>query len=110
MKISQIKIRKFKDSETKLIGCASITIDELIAIHDIKLLQADKYFLAMPSRMDKKEVFRDVVHPIHSDMREYLQKLLFDAYFKCETTTIFKLKEGCEKELFDITIEDYEVV
>ena len=109
MVITQVRVRKLKDNETKLKGLAGITLDEMFAIHDIKLLESDQRFLAMPSRALKTNTFCDIVHPINAQVRELLERLLFAAYDRCEDYVKWKLKEGCDKPLFELTIDDYEV-
>ena len=111
MKITQIKVRRLADSQTKLKGVASIVIDNLIAIHDIKLLEAENNrFLAMPSKVNKQGNFNDVVHPINQQMRTILEDLLFGAFDLCNTTLVLQLKESLDKDLFSLTIQDYDII
>ncbi|MCH5206660.1 MAG: SpoVG family protein, partial [Oscillospiraceae bacterium] len=59
----------------------SITIDNAIAIHDIKLVQGDeRMFVAMPSRREDSGIFRDIIHPISSNVREEIEEKILDAY------------------------------
>lgn len=79
MKITYIKIRKiFADSSIKAI--ISITIDNCLAIHDIKVIQGkDRLFIAMPSRKDN-DIHRDIVHPISTEVRLKLESIILTAY------------------------------
>ncbi len=80
MEISDIKIRKTMH-EGRLRAVVSITIDNAIAIHDIKLVQGDeRMFVAMPSRREDSGVFRDIIHPISSNVREEIEKEILKAY------------------------------
>ncbi len=80
MEISDIKIRKTMH-EGRLRAVVSITIDNAIAIHDIKLVQGDeRMFVAMPSRREDSGVFRDIIHPISSNIREQIEEKILDAY------------------------------
>lgn len=80
MKITDIKVRKLLDSG-KLRGVISITLDDAFAVHDIKVIQGEnRLFVAMPSRRDEKGTFRDVVHPINSELRNELEAQILDAY------------------------------
>lgn len=82
MEISDIKIRKTMN-EGRLRAVVSITIDNAIAVHDIKLVQGDeRMFVAMPSRREDGGVFRDIIHPISSNAREKLEEEILDAYQK----------------------------
>lgn len=52
MDISDIKIRK-TIAEGRLRAIVSITFDDTLAVHDIKIVQGDeRLFVAMPSRKD----------------------------------------------------------
>ncbi len=64
MNITDIKFRKvFTEGNIKAI--VSVTIDDCIAIHEIKIVQGyDRLFAAMPSRKDSNNIYRDIVHPI----------------------------------------------
>lgn len=80
MNITDIKIRKIIP-EGRLRAIISITVDDMIAIHDIKVVQGDeRLFVAMPSRKDENGVFRDVVHPISPEARQYVENQILDAY------------------------------
>lgn len=80
MEISDIKIRKTMH-EGRLRAVVSITIDNAIAIHDIKLIQGDeRMFVAMPSRREDSGIFRDIIHPISSNVREEIEEKILDAY------------------------------
>lgn len=82
MQITDIKIRKFIN-ESRLRGVVSITLDNLIAIHDIKIVQGDeRLFVAMPSRRDENGVFRDIVHPVSSVSRNVLESTILEEYEK----------------------------
>ncbi len=80
MKITDIKIRKLLDSG-KLRGVVSITLDDVFAVHDIKVIQGEnRLFVAMPSRRDEKGIFRDVVHPINSEVRSEFESQILSSY------------------------------
>lgn len=80
MKISDIKTRKVF-TEGNLKAVVSITLDDCIAIHDIKVIQGhERLFVAMPNRFDDNGQSRDIVHPINYAARETLEKLILTAY------------------------------
>ncbi len=80
MNISEIKIRRLIP-EGKLRGIVSITIDDVLAVHDIKIVQGDeRLFVAMPSRRDENGLFRDIVHPINSSTRKEVEEEILEAY------------------------------
>ena len=73
MEITDIKIRRII-TEGRLRAVVSITLDNMLAVHDIKIVQGDeRLFVAMPSRKDENGVFRDIVHPISAAARKKLE-------------------------------------
>ena len=80
MNISEIKIRKtFTDGALR--GIVSVTIDDCLAIHDIKVVQgSERLFIAMPSRKDENGIYRDVVHPIYPEARKYFEDTILEVY------------------------------
>ena len=82
MEITDIKIRKIL-TEGRLRAVVSITINNQLAIHDIKVVQGDeRLFVAMPSRKDEGGIFRDIVHPISPQSRKFIEDEILDAYEK----------------------------
>jgi stage V sporulation protein G len=80
MKITGIKIRKISESG-RLRGIVSVTFDDFLAVHDIKVVQGEnRLFAAMPSRRDESGVFRDIVHPITASAREEIESRILRAF------------------------------
>lgn len=80
MDITDIKVRKLLD-EGKLRGIVSITLDGVLAVHDIKIVQGEeRLFVAMPSRRDDQGMFRDIVHPISAESRAAIESKILSAY------------------------------
>ncbi len=83
MVITDIKIRKVFDDEGPMKAVVSVTLDDQLALHDIKVIYAkEKYFIVMPSKKNPDGTYRDVAHPINSDFRERLNDAVLDAYFE----------------------------
>ncbi len=84
MNITDIRIRKL-NNESKMKAIASITFDECFVVHDIKIIEGDRgYFIAMPSRQTNNGEYKDIAHPINTEAREKLQKLILNQYEKEE--------------------------
>ena len=82
MNITDVKIRKML-SEGRLRAVVSVTVDDMLAVHDIKVVQGDeRLFVAMPSRKDENGVFRDIIHPISASARRMFEETILDAYEK----------------------------
>lgn len=80
MEITDIKIRKI-NSEGKMKAVVSVTFDDVFAVHDIKIIEsADKLFIAMPSRKTPNGEYRDIAHPINTEMRELLHDKILCRY------------------------------
>ena len=80
MEITDIKIRKtFEEGPLKAI--LSVTFDDSLALHDVKIINADsRQFVVMPSRKNADGTYKDIVHPINSDFRKMLEERLLSAY------------------------------
>ncbi|MDE6730000.1 MAG: septation regulator SpoVG [Oscillospiraceae bacterium] len=82
MQITDIKIRKIM-TEGRLRAVVSVTIDQMLAVHEIKIVQGEtRLFVAMPSRRDDNGTFRDIVHPIQAEARKLLEDSILEAYEK----------------------------
>ena len=79
MTISDIKFRRSLTDGT-LKAIASLTIDGFIAIHEIKVIQTDHLFVAMPYRTDSYGISHDIAHPIGGTARHELESAIISAY------------------------------
>ena len=80
MQITDVRIRKV-EKEGKMKAVVSITIDEEFVVHDIKVIEGETgLFIAMPSRKAADGEYRDIAHPINSDTRDRIQRLILDKY------------------------------
>ena len=85
MNITDIRIRKLLN-DGRLRAVVSITVDDMLAIHDIKVIEGEKgLFIAMPSRKAADGEYRDIAHPINSNTRDMIQRVILDKY---ETTAL----------------------
>ncbi len=80
MEITDIRIKKI-NSESKMRAVASITINGVIVVHDIKIIDGDKgLFIAMPSKKATSGEFRDIIHPINTETRMMIQNTILESY------------------------------
>src|SRR5699024_4110273 len=64
----------------------SITFDDAFVIHDLRVIEGNNgLFVAMPSKRTPDGEFRDIAHPIHSDMRQHVQEEVMRVYEESET-------------------------
>ena len=103
MEITDVKIRKIV-SEGRLRAIVSVTIDDMFAVHDIKVVQGDeRLFVAMPSRKDENGVFRDIVHPISPSARKLFEETILEAYR--EQIAVIEAEESADSEQTGSDIE-----
>ena len=80
MQITDVRVRKIT-SQNRMKAIASITLDDVFVIHDIKVIESDKgLFIAMPSRKTPNGEFKDIAHPINTETREMIQTAIIDKY------------------------------
>ena len=80
MEITDLKIRKMM-TEGRLRAIVSITLDQMLAVHDIKVVQGERrLFAAMPSRRDENGIYRDIVHPITAEARADIENRILRAF------------------------------
>lgn len=86
MEITDVKVRKISTGG-RMKAIVSVTFDEAFVVHDIKVIEGqEKLFIAMPSRRTPDGEFKDIAHPIHSGMREELERRIFQAYQEAAET------------------------
>jgi stage V sporulation protein G len=80
MQIADVRVRKVT-KEGKMKAVVSITFDEEFVVHDIKVIEGEKgLFIAMPSRKATDGEYRDIAHPINSETRDRIQKLILEKF------------------------------
>lgn len=87
MRITDVRVRKIT-KEGKMKAIVSITIDDEFVVHDIKVIEGEKgLFIAMPSKKAADGEYRDIAHPINSDTRDCIQKIILEAYARAAQET-----------------------
>ena len=80
VEITDIRVKKVA-SEGKMKAIASVTFDNAFVVHDIKIIEGqEKLFTAMPSRKTPENEFKDIAHPINSEMRTLLENAIIAKY------------------------------
>ena len=103
MEITDIKIRKIFDEKGPLKAIASVTIDNALAVHDVKVIFAkEKYFIVMPSRVNPDGSYRDIVHPINAAFRATLEDAVIRAYREALAAASAKAEASEETRPSDI--------
>ena len=85
MEITSVTVRKFEKDGNRMKGIAIIVIDNAFAIHDIRIIEGDNgLFVAMPSRKTATGEYRDIAHPINTDIRTMFQNAILEEYNKAD--------------------------
>lgn len=85
MQITDVRLRKVNNQDTRMKALVSITFDDAFVIHDLRVIEGNNgLFVAMPSKRTPDGEFRDIAHPIHSDMRQHVQEEIMRVYDETE--------------------------
>ncbi|WP_162157687.1 septation regulator SpoVG [Staphylococcus epidermidis] len=80
MKVTDVRLRKIQ-TDGRMKALVSITLDEAFVIHDLRVIEGNSgLFVAMPSKRTPDGEFRDIAHPINSDMRQEIQDVVMKVY------------------------------
>ena len=80
MKVTDVRLRKIQ-TDGRMKALVSITLDEAFGIHDLRVIEGNSgLFVAMPSKRTPDGEFRDIAHPINSDMRQEIQDAVMKVY------------------------------
>ena len=75
----------------------SITFDDAFAVHDLKVVEGDKgLFVAMPSKRMPDGEYKDIAHPISSEVREVIQTAVLKEYEKALADLLTELTAELE--------------
>ena len=81
MNITEVKIRLLKKETDKVKATASVSIDNAIVIHDIKIIESNNnLFIAMPNRRTSTGAYIDIAHPLNSQTRKLLNDVIIQQY------------------------------
>ncbi len=81
MKITDVRVRLIQKEDSKLKAVASITIEGVFVVHDIKIVAGEQgYFVNMPRRKTPDGEYKDVAHPLDTATREMITKAVVDAF------------------------------
>ncbi|GGG33225.1 putative septation protein SpoVG [Lysinibacillus alkalisoli] len=87
MEVTDVRLRKVQ-TDGRMRAIASITLDDAFVIHDIRVIEGNTgLFVAMPSKRTPDGEFRDIAHPINSEMRNKVQESILQAYETDESET-----------------------
>ena len=84
MEITEVKV--FPVSEDRLRAYVTITFDHCFIVRDVKIIQGNNgLFVAMPSKKMRDGTYKDMAHPINSEMRRTIEEVVLGEYEKALT-------------------------
>lgn len=97
MNITKVGIRPVEMGKVKAI--ASITIDDVFVVHDLRVVEGERgFFVAMPSKKLPNGEHRDVAHPINSETRETIQSLVLKEFENLGSQPVSEAEESPAEE------------
>lgn len=82
--IKDVTIRKMESDGNNggnLLAYATVNFGNCFVVHNIKLIDGTEgQYIAMPRRKTGTGEYKDVVHPINSEFRKFLQEAVIGAY------------------------------
>jgi stage V sporulation protein G len=87
MDITDVKI--FPVEEEKLKAYVTITLDHCFVVRDLKVIQGTSgLFVAMPAKKRKDGTYKDIAHPLNTDMRARMERIILDQYERSTTPRV----------------------
>lgn len=81
MEITDVKV--FPVDEDKLRAYVTITLDGCFVVRDLKVIHGTTgLFVAMPAKKRKDGTYKDIAHPLNSEMREKMERIVLAEYEK----------------------------
>ena len=91
--VTRVELHNLGDSgPTKAIG--SVTIGNVFVVHGVRVVDSEKgLFVAMPQRKDGDR-YRDVAHPVTSEMRAMVGSAVLEEFQRMRTRDIQERGRG----------------
>lgn len=80
MNITEVKVYPSKENG-RLKAYATVVFENCFIVRDLKVIEGHKgLFVSMPSRRKKDGTFRDIVHPLNTEMRKKIEDSIIKEY------------------------------
>ncbi|MCK1976653.1 septation regulator SpoVG [Jeotgalicoccus huakuii] len=107
MKITDVRLRKVNNQDTRMKALVSVTFDETFVVHDLRVIDGNNgLFVAMPSKRTPDGEFRDIAHPINTEMRQHVQEEVMRVYEETEDPASEDSNEAVEPTVESDPAED----
>lgn len=89
--VTQVRVT-LVEGDQHMVGLANITLGGCFVVNRVRIVKgANGLFVAMPQRKNESNEFKDVAHPITSEMRKAIDEAVMAEYKK-------KIGEGGEEQ------------
>ena len=89
MKITSEIVKKFDNTDSKVLAIAKIVLEDSFVINNIRIIEGEtKRFAAMPNRKLPNGEYRDIAHPINEEVRQQVEAIILEAYDKLLETNL----------------------
>ncbi len=79
MEITEVRV--FPVHEEKLKAYVTITLDGCFVVRDLKVIHGNGgLFVAMPAKRRKDGTFKDIAHPLNTETRERMERVILAEY------------------------------
>ena len=89
MRITSVSVGVCEKKDSKILGLASITLDNSIVLNGFKIMDSVKgLFVSNPSYKTKEGEFKDIFFIMNKKDRELIHKLILDKYIQKNVSTM----------------------
>lgn len=97
MNITDVKV--FLRESNQLKAFVNMVIDDAFIIRNIKVIEGDNgLFVAMPSRRVSSGEYRDIAHPINTETRNMIERVIIEKYKEVLQEALSSANEGSDKK------------
>lgn len=86
IQVTEVKVYPFRtsDKDRRLKAYATVVFNNAFIVRDLKVILGNdgNYFVSMPSRRSKYGTYRDIAHPLNSEMRQEIEHKVIAEYEK----------------------------
>ena len=94
-----VKVHPIVESKTNTKAFASISVNDLIAINSIRVVEGSKgLFVTMPQYKNNEGEYKDIAFPMSKELRQQISSEILAEYEKVKKPSLSEnLKQGADK-------------
>ena len=83
MEITEVKVFPINKEDDKLKAFVTLVLDGCFIVRDLKVIRGNSgLFVAMPSRKRADGTYVDIAHPINTETRQWMERIILEEYTK----------------------------